>query len=327
MKARGWKHAASPGKDGRPEMAYRDEMASQASKYRGQEAKRREYNEHKDTGYNAGGGRRRYDHAPSDMFRRQYGTDERVRHGRYPEREYSTESRDTRAQRGDWRSYDYDEDANYYGEARGYRGGRYDDNAKYRKSGQQYENRDRFGRGDRYDRHRRSERSYSPQTPPSDRRSPNPKRVHNAAPPPPPHEMVEGFKGGENAYSKHSRSVTGQHNGKGPAYTNDGSHSYSKHRGDVKPAEKSSQNDVKVSDPRSGRNLYISRLTTELDIVKLPRVAPADASLASPPFQMNLSWDHLKPNFNVFQTPLERINMHMCAPKPQITQEWWLKGE
>ncbi|GIX65956.1 pre-mRNA-processing ATP-dependent RNA helicase prp5 [Babesia caballi] len=341
MKAPAWKQglaARKPG--GEEEKADRDAAPSHGSKYRDYEPKRRDSMEYKEPVYYGGSARRRQEESASDGYRRHYEADEHSRHSRYAERDHYSDSRAYRGGRYDRRSYE--DDRGHYGESRTYRSSRYDDHPKYRKSSYHYDDRDhysdrydrydRYERYDRYDRYRRSGRSYSPQTPYSDRRSPNPRKAYYSPPPPPPSDAVPVAKAppvGEPGATKRERAsnpVAAAPPGPGGAGPAAG-HGQAKAREEPKAADASQKKESKIPDPRAGTNLYAARMTTALEIVSLPRVAAADASLASPPFDMQAEWRAPNPSAGAFQSPLERINAYLCTPRPQVSREWWLKGE
>lgn len=307
-------------------------MSTQGSKYRGQEYKRRDSASHKDNSYYSDTSRRRYDHEPSDGYRRHHGSDDRGRHGRYQDRDYYGESRGSRSHRSHYRSYHYDEvddeEDDYYNESRGYRSSRYDDNPKYRKSSYHYDDRDRYDRSERYDRYKRGRHSYSPQTPPSDRRSPNPKKPYYSAPPLPPEDAADNTRGAEqpeHGYKGGERPSNNQKIATAGGISKDRVSPRGRARGEQVTSEPT-DHDTKVADPRTAANAHAPRLTVEFDVVTLPYVAPADATLASPAFDMTISWNEIKPNNNIYHTPLELINVHMCSKRPNINDEWWLKG-
>ncbi|GBE59601.1 Pre-mRNA-processing ATP-dependent RNA helicase prp5 [Babesia ovata] len=333
MKTQGWRQKRVASKHGsydRDENE-RDAALPPSSELRNQEVKGHDHMDYRQGDYYGGSSRRRYDDGPSDGYRRQYDAGDHGRHHRYGDRNQYAEPRVYRNSRYDRRTFEDERD--HYQDSRYYRGGRYDDHHRYRRSGGHYDDRDQYDdRYDRYDRYHRSGRSYSPQTPFSDRRSPNVRKGYYSPPPSPP---ADAFMPPEmpptaepSAARSNQRTNTGPGNSGSTSVssTAHGDQAATKSRDDNKKSDGVHKGDVKVVDPRGNMELYDARMVTTFDLVTLPRVAPADASLASPPFDMRVEWRTLKPAANGFSTPIERINNYMCAPKTQVFKEWWLKG-
>eukprot|EP00371_Babesia_bovis_P001894 XP_001610541.1 hypothetical protein [Babesia bovis T2Bo] len=326
MKTHEWKQGSSGRKSGGTddENVPRDSGVGHGSRYRDFDHKRRGHSDYRDGHYQNSSRRRYEDHTP-DGYRRYYDNDDHVRHHRYADRDYYSESRSYRGSRQNHRSYDDDRDD--YEESRSYRGGRYEEVTKYRRTVDHYDDRDqysdRYDRYDRYDGYRHSRRSFSPQTPYSDRRSPNPRKVYYSPPPPPPKEPpAKHAQPSDSAQQKPAKTKGGGNQESGNTGRN-----AAKNRPESKAAETAeATDDGKIADPRVGRNLYAARMTTALDIVTLPKVPPSESSLDSPPFELGTHWNAIKPGSNFFCTPLERINAYLCSSRCELVQEWWLKG-
>lgn len=329
------------------------EMSAQSSKYRSRDHKRRESLNHRDYGYYMESSRRRYDHDSPDGRRRHYSPDDRSRHNRYQERDHHSQSRNSRTHRAHWRTYHYDDiedddDDDYYGEGRGYRASRYDDSSRHRRSSYRYEEREKYDRSERYDRYRRGDPSYSPHTPLTDRRSPGPKRPHVAAPPLPPSDANEPPKvviPTDTVNKKLDTPVKPPEPPKKvvlkevpqpppPPPRPPRAELRPEPRPEPRPnpraesrhAEKPPDAGFLHPDPRMLKNLYATRLEVNLDVVTLPNIAPADATLASPLMGTDVLWDQIKPKIDTSYAPLERLRKSMCTIRPNVTKEWWLKG-